>query len=274
MNSAAGTALRLQQLCDSIASFLYDSPQALKACALVSPAFTYSAQRSLFSDIIFHPDRPSVDDLGYWGSHDEMNAVRRLCAVLKRSPHLIPFIRRLRIDFRHEVLTSLAEIQFSNVREVAMHWNTDEVADLDVITQAANLVSTPSLRRVEFWFPVFDSIRDIHHLFRNCSPAMESLFFYDISVNKTSNNFPRAYPGAKIKSLEVLWDNWDIPKWLVDSRSPFDLSSLTELKYSACMSLAALRFLELLTARTVMSLTRLVVNMTYCAHYPPKRCAG
>ncbi|KAJ6574309.1 hypothetical protein B0H19DRAFT_1124166 [Mycena capillaripes] len=47
-SGSAPPALEIQEICDYICDFLHESPADLRACSLVSPLFTSSAQHHLF----------------------------------------------------------------------------------------------------------------------------------------------------------------------------------------------------------------------------------
>jgi hypothetical protein len=101
-------ALQVQEICDYVCDFLHDSRTDLYACSLISHIFISSAQHHIFCEIDL--TGPEGETLGRarLGS-------RRLCTVLMESPHLIRFIRRLRIAFERDVLTHLARVQFTHV---------------------------------------------------------------------------------------------------------------------------------------------------------------
>ncbi|KAJ7460097.1 hypothetical protein B0H11DRAFT_167536 [Mycena galericulata] len=263
----ATAALRLQELCDSIAAFLKDTPETLRSYALVCSTFASCAQRHLFHDIILNRGCQAFHEFGirsYAG--DEARACRRLCSVLRSSPHLIPLIRRLRICLAHEVLEPLTEVVLPNLGEVLLDCPLGLGVNAPSMTLAALLISVPSLRRVGLRSFTFRSIRDIHHLFQNGPPALESLSFAFVKILDTRKVATGSHSYTKIKALTAHGYH-EVPDWLFDHGSPFDLSELAELTYSCDVASTAIRALELLDSAH-LSLTRLVIILCPCRTVP------
>ncbi|KAJ7111379.1 hypothetical protein C8R44DRAFT_985518 [Mycena epipterygia] len=119
--TAASNVLRVQELCDYIASFLHESRTDLKTCALTCSTLTSSAQRHLFHDIILNRDILDVDAFSFRPRFDEGDTCRRFCSVLQATPHLVPFVRRLRASLEEDVVEQLRKVDFPNLQDIVFH---------------------------------------------------------------------------------------------------------------------------------------------------------
>jgi hypothetical protein len=244
----ANAALKVQELCDHIANFLAGSKWDLRACALVSPTFTSSAQRRLFHDIIFNRGTLDIDDIAILGRYDEARACARLCSVLKTSPHLIPFIRRMRISLESAVLNPLSELEFPNLYDIVFHRRRGGPASEEIIVLAAQLIGAPSVRRVGLVAPIFNSIHDMGRLFQQHTPALDSIFLHHVAFNKTimENESAVAIPPSRVRVKTLHW--WlhyhAEPATIFDPAFPLDLSALVELDFGARLTPAVQKLLD------------------------------
>ncbi|KAJ7627342.1 hypothetical protein FB45DRAFT_1060067, partial [Roridomyces roridus] len=236
-------ALLLPELCCTITEFLDDSPADLRSCALVSPHLTAAAQRILFHDIIFNGRCKAVGDLGLLPQYDESKACARFCAVVAKSPHLIPLVRRIRIGLGHEVGSPLSTIKFPNLNELVLHGRLRSHGVDIKRTPAAALLRTPSLRRVGLVYPIFRRPQDMYSLFTSVSPTVGFLSLQRVLVEDGHSLSPISaadYPTSKIKSLRLHRLYIHHPECL----GPFDLSELRELDYGNSLTPVFARVLE------------------------------
>ncbi|KAJ7184825.1 hypothetical protein C8R46DRAFT_1300299 [Mycena filopes] len=221
--------LQLQELCDEIAQYL-DSKWDLWACTLISRAFTSSAQRQLFHDIILNRGTLDFDDLSVLDGYDESRASRQLCAVLETSPHLLPYIRRIRPSLEVGVLTPLAAIQFPNLHDLGFHRRHGVLIDEESIALAAQLIGTPTVHRVGLLSLRFHNLHHMARLFAEYSPALESVFVDYLSFKEATLESERP-PLSRVRVKTLSWGNihYAEPKWMFEPSSPLDLSALTQL---------------------------------------------
>ncbi|KAJ7184823.1 hypothetical protein C8R46DRAFT_1343820 [Mycena filopes] len=224
--------LQVQELCDEIAQY-FDSKWDLRACTLITRAFTSSAQRHLFHDIIFNRGTLDFDDLSLLDGYDEARVSRQLCTVLDVSPHLLPYIRRIRASLEVGVLTPQLAFQFPNLHDLVFHRRRGGSATEESIALAARLIRTPTLHRIGLISLRFNDLRDMARLFAEHTPALESVFFHYLSFKEvtTASEGP-PLPRVRVKAL-----NWagigyhaEAP-WVLEPSSPLDLSALTQLEF-------------------------------------------
>ncbi|KAJ7110619.1 hypothetical protein C8R44DRAFT_261761 [Mycena epipterygia] len=227
----ADTVLQTQELCDYITDFLHSSAD-LKSCALVSPQFTASAQRHLFHDIILNPGCSRIDGYGIRRSFDEAGACRRLCLVLKGSPHLTRLVRRLRASLEDEVIKQLATVKFSNLEELFLNRRRGGVSKSSVLLSAAEIIGLPSIRHVGLLFLIFRDMHDLARLFEKCTDQLQALYLDNTSVLPYFDTpDPLAFAQrAKIKRLHFAGDRtrkyW---AWLLHPLCSFDLTELHDV---------------------------------------------
>ncbi|KAJ7110582.1 hypothetical protein C8R44DRAFT_800256, partial [Mycena epipterygia] len=214
--------LQLQEVCDHIMEHLYESPTALKACSLVCFIWTSSSQRLLFRDIIFHRRVVDIYTLSTTAEVDEAAACRRFCTVLKASPRLLSFVRRLRTSLQEEMVTQLSTVKFPNLQEIVLHRGgvTDESSSMAV----AKIISLPSIRRVGLVFPFFRTVYDFARLFQHSTPRLESLFLHEIGFMSFLQDRTPPAPPRPIKQLHL--SSYTTSKWIHDPLCPFDFSTL------------------------------------------------
>ncbi|KAJ6566763.1 hypothetical protein B0H19DRAFT_1257950 [Mycena capillaripes] len=258
----ATNALKVQELCDQIASFLQESKWDLRACALVSPTFTSSAQRHLFHDIIFNRGSPDIDDIAILGRYDEAGACRRLCVVLKASPHLIHFIRRMRVSLELGVLKPLAEFEFPHLHDLVFHRRRGGPANEETVLLASKLIGAPSVRRVGLLCPIFNSMHDMGRLFEKHTPALDSIYLHQIAFTPTIMEAAPAetkpMPSARVRVKTLRWGfHYQYENvQMLDPLFPLDLSALVELDFGTQLSPAVQKLVE----RTRLTIARLTVD--------------
>ncbi|KAF7354082.1 hypothetical protein MVEN_01095600 [Mycena venus] len=263
MNSSV---LNVQELCDQVASFLQESKWDLRACSLVSPALTSAAQRHLFSDIIFNRGSLDIDDISLLERYDEVKVCGRFCAVLKTSPHLIPYVRRMRISLESGVLKLLTKFEFPNLHDVVFHRRRGGAASEEVIALAAQLIGAPSIRRVGLVSPIFDTLHDMSGLFDKHTPALDSIFLYNITFNKTIAEAGDP-PSMKSPRVSVKTLRWGLhqqldPAMMLDPAFPLNFSALVELDFGAQLTPVMQKLVE----RARCSIRRLSLDAQHVAN--------
>ncbi|KAJ7798986.1 hypothetical protein B0H14DRAFT_2904611 [Mycena olivaceomarginata] len=242
------TALNVQELCDLIAGFLQESKWDLRACSLLSPSFTSAAQRYLFADIIFNRGTLDIDDVSRLERYDEAKACARLCAVLRSSPHLIPFIRRMRASLEPGVLTPLSKVDFPNLYDIVFHRRTGGAASAETIALAARLIGSLSIRRVGLLSPAFNGMQDFIRLFAQHTPALDSIFLDKVLLDETGTqeaNVTLPPPSSRVRVKTLRWDwNHEFPTLLLNSALPLDLSSVVDLDFSGELSTDVWRLVQ------------------------------
>ncbi|KAJ7110261.1 hypothetical protein C8R43DRAFT_1139410 [Mycena crocata] len=253
-------ALDVQELCDTISDFLGETWD-LKSCALVSPPFTRAAQRHLFHDILLNRGCLDIDDVSTLEWYDEAAACRRLFGILEASPHLIPYVRRLRVALERDTLQALSTVTFSNLREVIFHRRAGGAAEENTIALAARLLSSPFIHRVGLMGTIFSGKHDLQRLFRDCPATMASLLLHHVIVRDAEK--PTALPQRrKIETLHIKASYSDDISWLHDSASPFNISGLVDLTYRAKLTPDVRKLLE----QSRRSIRRLSVDAQYAAN--------
>ncbi|KAJ7816530.1 hypothetical protein B0H14DRAFT_3475309 [Mycena olivaceomarginata] len=221
------SALQVQDICDYVCDFLYESTTELRACSLLSPSFTSSAQRHLFREIgltgaIGDPSNAS-------------HASSRLCSVLAESPHLIHFIRRLRINFEQDVLVHLTQVPFTHVESIIMCAPMpDSRFPHTVSALAAPLVALPSVRRLQLIAITFENMESLRTLFHQRTAALElTLELDDANVFGWASMPPisqerRSLQQTMVQVLTINGQRIGDPGWLIHPLSPFNFSTLRE----------------------------------------------
>ncbi|KAJ7691178.1 hypothetical protein B0H17DRAFT_1201279 [Mycena rosella] len=145
--------LPVQQIWDHIIAFLAHSRDDLLACSATCRAFVLASQPHLFHDIVFLPPALAGDfhDWRTARGYDEAAACHRLCEILVESPHLIRYIRRIKVHLDAQLLTRLAAIPLSNVRQVYLRNAAFSMAEDTLPHLARQLVGLPSVQQVRIW---------------------------------------------------------------------------------------------------------------------------
>ncbi|KAJ7029713.1 hypothetical protein C8F04DRAFT_744449 [Mycena alexandri] len=254
-------ALKVQELCDIIAEYL-DFKWDLRACTLVSPVFTSSGQRQLFHDIIFNRGTLDFDDVSILEGYDEAKACNRLCAVLETSPHILPYIRRVRASLEPSVLKPLAKFQLPNLHDVVLHRRRGGPAAEESITLAAQLIGSPTVYRVGLISPIFTNMHQMARLFGKHTPALKSVFLYYVTFKKTileSEVEPHApLPRVRVKTLRWGTRYNVASEWILDPLFPLDFSALVRLDLDNGVQFGLI--MHRVVDRTRRSLTRLAID--------------
>ncbi|KAJ6545161.1 hypothetical protein B0H19DRAFT_1167059 [Mycena capillaripes] len=210
---AASVVLHIQELCEEVTSFLR-APSDLQSCALVSRACAVAAQRQLFADIDVPP-------------HDS-RACKSLFAAFKISPHLVSFIRRLRVRLEQNVLRQLLELKMPNLKELSIHGRASgsRIAKPVVIHTAANLLSLPTICCVTLASLNFREMHDLDTLFERCTTQLDSLTLDKVDVSSNPWGLPVRARRTKINTLRIRTPDWDRVRWLLDAQCPLDLTAL------------------------------------------------
>ncbi|KAF8179604.1 hypothetical protein K438DRAFT_1843115 [Mycena galopus ATCC 62051] len=254
--------LHLQELCDLIAGFVKESKWDLRACSLVTPKLTSAAQRYLFAEIIFNRGCLDIDNPSLLERYDEVGACERLCSVLKASPHLVPFIRRMRFSLEPGVLKLLCHstFNFSNVHDIVFHRRRGGPASEETIVLAAQLISSPSIRRV-----------GLLRLFEKHTPALDSIFLRHVSIKKTDVEEMSVLiqsSRVRVKNLCWAWHTDFDPGTILDSFFPFDLSALEEVDFGMELSPTARKVIES-SRLSIRKMTLNTLNEDYVANPQP-----
>ncbi|KAJ7495064.1 hypothetical protein FB451DRAFT_1213257 [Mycena latifolia] len=241
MQSLPPACLPVQELWDHVIS-LIGSRVDLSACSTTCRSLTPAAQSHLFyevdllwgaSDMHFadvHPDRA---DPGVVARCD------RLCTVLLRSPHLMPYIRSLSLSGTVELLTRVVAIQLPNLRK--LHLGMYRGAPLapqeeDTLARLAQkLVGLPSVERVSIW-SVAQRVAFFATVFVGRSPQLRSI---SIECHTLVDSPTSIQPVAKRASLITeltLAGPAQLCDWLAHPGCGLDLSRLTYVEITEGVS--------------------------------------
>ncbi|KAJ7738735.1 hypothetical protein B0H16DRAFT_1891216 [Mycena metata] len=270
---SADAALKVQELCDIIAEYI-DSKWDLRACTLVSPALTSSAQRQLFHDIVFNRGTLHFDDISILERYDEAKACNRLCAVLETSPHILPYIRRVRASLEPSVLEPLAKFQLPNLHDVVLHRRRGGPPVEGAITLAAQLIGSPTVTRVGLISPIFSNLHQMARLFARHTSALKSVFLYYVTFKETivesEVDPPTPLPRLRVKALRWGWRYNVESEWILNPLFPIDFSTLDRLDLDNGVQFTPI--MQKLVNQTRHSLTRLTINAQHVAspNYAPQ----
>ncbi|KAJ7620696.1 hypothetical protein DFH06DRAFT_1233534 [Mycena polygramma] len=231
-------ALRIQEICDHICDDLYwetCSLDSLVTASGISPGFTPSAQRYIFHTIRISPAFPRVN-VG--------RLCRRLSAVLQESPHLIRFIRDLRISLEPDVMVAFAGVHFTHLETVTLHPPTrfppalHPSYDGSTLSLASNIIALPSLRQIELRLNNI-SLPDLCALFYKRTAALDCILL-DVNISPGSIASLPERDRFPTKKLEMWWEQRDPPtqdqSWLLHPCFPLDFSALEDLQMYCKMS--------------------------------------
>ncbi|KAJ7465996.1 hypothetical protein FB451DRAFT_1261553 [Mycena latifolia] len=246
--SASPPALQVQDICNYIADFLHGSPSDLRSCALISQAFTSSAQYHLFRAInlgVSHGMGTITD------ADQVLPTARRLCAILSTRPHLIPLIRRLSISFDVEILAQFANVHFTHVETLLFCGTRATCHSGRIVSLAAGLTSLPSVRRLKLWNITFQDMPTLRTLFHLRASPLDLLSLDNIEISlppgPTATELPQtslapltpidavggdmSAPRFMVKGIELGASSplRQDPTWLLHPLCPFDFAALTSL---------------------------------------------
>ncbi|KAK6974829.1 hypothetical protein R3P38DRAFT_3378235 [Favolaschia claudopus] len=215
----AAPGLPLPELWDHIIGFIPPAPSltpTLKHLALVCRTFAPAAQRSLFRSI-------SIED----GQKIEYERIRLvvdrsaitgavvagyLAKLLASSPHLLPFIRELKVESKHaECYHILSKIPWAHLR--SLHFKSIFCIPSAAGSAVEALVSMASLRRLEIsvyggTLPDTQTAEWMQCILLSCSPHVEFLMLEgvyidtaELSQGTTEHTVSRCRPRLRELSL-------------------------------------------------------------------------
>ncbi|KAK7018218.1 hypothetical protein R3P38DRAFT_3360037 [Favolaschia claudopus] len=286
--------LPLPELWEVIIGFIPPLLNDLNTVSLVCRSFSSPAQRRLFNEITIGDHRFGEID----GVHPLEPRARRLIDVLNESPHLIAYIRSLRIySGSQAAYRALGTISWSHLINLTFEFTPPWSALADI----QKLVRTPSLRSLHTYYDEQEwSEEALFGVLSCCSENLEELEL-EIIADETSSfrgpELPRLRP--VLRSLTLGTDG-PLPDFIHEA---FDLTRLRSLSWHGSRSTALdrlfLRYgstVEILIlpgglsanphanfnfGRSFTSLTYLQVKFTYncfdainetLAHLSPSNC--
>ncbi|KAJ7247061.1 hypothetical protein C8J57DRAFT_1724694 [Mycena rebaudengoi] len=270
----SAAVLEVQELCDHITDFLLEDDAHLKTCALISRTFTRSAQYHLFHDIILTPGCTRMDDPSIY-RHNDMELFQDFCSLLSASPHLVQYVRRLRIRLAFYTLQELREFEFLNLLEIVFHRVSDEPTRKEIVPLAARMVGLPLVRKVSLLGVNFHEMRDLGQLFSNATPNLVSLMVHKVDFPSADIGPGHNTPRLRIKALmlasnPVGYHTQDF-RWLHHPQSPFDCSQLVDVDFgrdlipSVLTHLSAARLTIQRLSFNIENTSNLRLNLT---HFP------
>ncbi|KAJ7159453.1 hypothetical protein C8R46DRAFT_1354188 [Mycena filopes] len=223
---SARVVLQIPELCEHITTHLGSSTD-LRTCALLTKTFTFAAQRRLFHDIILDPRCRTFYELypSSASASAEDDACRRLCLVLKATPHLLPFVRRLRVTCGAEAAVErLATVQFPNLDEVVFYRGHGGTLEESTLAAMRSIIGLPTIRRVGLLFPRFRNADDFRHIFQ-LKPHLEFLRCHMFKLQALESKLTdRGAPTTTIKELQIIQSESDA------MANSFDFSRLEKLE--------------------------------------------
>ncbi|KAJ7133306.1 hypothetical protein C8R44DRAFT_22453 [Mycena epipterygia] len=207
-----------QELVDHIIGLLDDSPNAFRACALVSRSWVYSAQARIFRRIAFVSINLAENERRWVRLHE----------ALDTSPHLIGHIHQLNVytlDNRlsAETLFALCNFPFTHLGTVSVDY--DGLA-LSTALALQQLLSLPTLRhlRIKCYHmepTIFGRIWD------RCSAGLRHLDVASYPGFSDASLFTQHFSSpVRLDSLQI---DDTLDGWLTNSHFLFDLSHLKML---------------------------------------------
>ncbi|KAJ6550127.1 hypothetical protein B0H19DRAFT_186435 [Mycena capillaripes] len=124
---------------------------------------------------------------------DAANLSRRLRKILLESPHLIRFIRCLRVSFEPTVLVHLTELQLTHVDTIILCPSTAGRISAGASLLAAPMIALPSIRGVRLLSITFDDITSLCTLFHQRTSPLDSV----------SMDYIRVYDSPATSALHV-----------------------------------------------------------------------
>ncbi|KAJ7811573.1 hypothetical protein B0H14DRAFT_3755046 [Mycena olivaceomarginata] len=194
------SALQVQDICDYVCDFLYESTTELRACSLLSPSFTSSAQRHLFREI------------GLTGAIGDPSNASMLRAVYV---HCSLNLRILSTSF--VVLGSIFE------QDVLVH-----------LTQVPFTHPSPRSGGCKLIAITFENLESLRTLFHQRTAALElTLELDDANVFGWASMPPislerRSLQQTMVQVLTINGQRIGDPGWLIHPLSPFNFSTLRE----------------------------------------------
>ncbi|KAJ7101286.1 hypothetical protein B0H15DRAFT_796120 [Mycena belliarum] len=268
---AARTVLRIQELCDEIADYIFISPcsrETLETATLVgSQALRTAAQSRLFHHLVLDPwqdtggfeDDPKTRGEGVLYVHQRAAAIPRYIAVIAAAPHLARHVRALSVLALPVILRAVVDTSFPLLRILSLDF-IDLKPGHDVLALlrlAGECIALPSLRDLALK-NIVDRLTfsEFKRLFGGCSAPLRSIALTNIKLRDSPPDAPpspSSAPRVQLKMLHLTKTSPALIPWLLSPASPFDLAHLTYLEISRVVPA-----LSALFARASLTLTRLV----------------
>ncbi|KAJ7663452.1 hypothetical protein B0H17DRAFT_1144096 [Mycena rosella] len=223
--------IMIQEIWEHIIGMLRGCTDALRACALVCRAFRFPAQSQLFQEI-------SLARFKSVNAH--IAASCWLACYLRRSPHLIPLIRRLLVQFHPRTLEQISPFALPQLRTIQFfpaHFTVLKSAiPPSWIESALDIIALPSLTEVVLNVLTFHDIDDMERLLRALGPNVKTLSIRfcgisDAVVPVSAPVPPRFRP--QITDLAVVGSNRQssssVVGWLNSRRCPLNITQLTSI---------------------------------------------
>ncbi|KAF7354316.1 hypothetical protein MVEN_01120000 [Mycena venus] len=202
----------------------------LRACALVSRSWVDRAQSHIFWKI----------DIGHLNCLEIL--WERLQRTLETSPHLIRYIRRLRIGLDEQtplsVLSRICNFAFTHLECVRTHiWG-------NLILQTAlsfqRLFGLPTLRYVKLIVTRTPDSGSFPNIFERCSPAVRQLHLhFSGDLPPSLPGIPRYHARAPIRLVSLgIKTSGSLNPQLLPTLHPFSLSHLKALSISSLSGIA------------------------------------
>ncbi|KAJ7138895.1 hypothetical protein C8R46DRAFT_604748 [Mycena filopes] len=219
--SPCATVFATAELCAYIVDFLHDSVEDLKSCAVVSPAFTYSAQSHLFYEI----------DLGKLESStpQDEDAYARFRECLDVSPHLCSFVQRLAVQLDADLLAYFIGLPLPRLNTLSLFGGYAFYVDAGASIAAQYLLSLPSLHTL-IVDACFQESTVLDLLFARCTPTLRTLGFRYVNVKSVASlGKPVSAPKPQIKELRLVHVTRGVTAWLRTPQCPVDVEHIQSL---------------------------------------------
>lgn len=209
-------ALHLPELLDDCIHLLRDSTSDLTACALVARSWVYPAQSHLFAEVL-RRESERVTDQTQWS---------KLLTILQTCPHLIPHVRRLRIDsLIPNTVSDICSLPFTNLVDVLITVILSNTSALAI----QQLFSLPTLSSVDISCN-FHDLSAFLQIWDRCSPSINSLA---LDCFRQSRDAFEPVPHhcvapINLEALRIVAIS-GIADWLQHETCPFDFSRLRVL---------------------------------------------
>ncbi|KAJ7656003.1 hypothetical protein DFH06DRAFT_1473749 [Mycena polygramma] len=216
-----------------------DCIQDLKSCSLVSRAWLFPAQSTLFYHVVPNP---------YSRSH-------RFAELLENSPHLLAHVRSVSVTLRRpysDILAQLANMQLPELRRIVIRGNGGSTNSLTTPVQAFLAQHpTPHIRLADITISYAPLVSVLHselhglHMIR-CT--------WGLGQSVAASSLPAVHSRARIAHLSTLSCNSAILELFNNPGFPLDFSNVTHLDVRGSPTDAMVQFLERIRG-TVKSLT-------------------
>ncbi|KAJ7267865.1 hypothetical protein C8J57DRAFT_1326023, partial [Mycena rebaudengoi] len=232
--SAATRLFKIQEICDHITDFLAASRHSvsdLKSSALVCPGLYGSAQTHIFRHIIIRPYMPDgshyfpESHMDIWGM-----ACFSLCSLLTASPHLIRLIRHLTVLDKSDMLSPLAKIAFTHLREIS--FENLKLTD-SAFLAAQQLIGLATVRVLRL---TNCDVVDLAALVAKSTTDFNALLLCGITILPPKSDLAvgtaaESAPQSKLKSIRLFNTAGD--DWFLSHSCPFDLSRVVDVELAS-----------------------------------------